>query len=325
MQLIHKLGRLLFPPKKNVLFYRDFQGLTGGHLKVWHYFQHVASSKHYQPNIYFTPHSDWLDNPWSHVRAQCFTEWHPEQTDILFMEGMDWQALSITPKMPIINLIQHVRHTYPHNPRYAFLKQRAIRIGVSPEVTAALEQTSCVNGPIFNNSNGLDNSSLPAIPSEDSRDIDVLIIGLKEPTLAADLAQRICELYPQLHTVTLTQLMLRQDFLKALTRSKIAIFLPMFEDKEGFYLPALEAMALRTLVICPDCVGNRSFCLPNVNCFRPEYRLNELLHSLYCALQLSKVEFHDLLDNATKTAQEYTLERERKVFLNILENIEQIW
>lgn len=325
MQLIQRLSHLIFPPKKNVLFYRDFQGLTGGHLKVWHYFQHVTSSKHYQAEIYFTPDSSWLDNPWSQVKSQCLTEWNSEQTDILFMEGLDWQALTSTPKTPVINLIQHVRHTYPHNPRYAFLKQRAIRIGVSPEVTAALEQTPCVNGPIFNNPNGLDNSTFPPILSDNARDIDVLIVGLKEPVLAENLAQRARELYPQLHTVVLTQLMPRQDFLNELARSKIAIFLPMFEDKEGFYLPALEAMALRTLVICPDCVGNRSFCLPNINCFRPEYQVDALLHSLYCALQLSQVEFRDLLENGNRTVREYTLDRERKVFLNILENIEQIW
>jgi len=49
------------------------------------------------------------------------------------------------------------------------------------------------------------------------------------------------------------------------------VFLPNQKEGEGFYLPALEGMAVGTLVIFPDCIGNRSFCLSGYNCFRPDY------------------------------------------------------
>ena len=36
----------------------------------------------------------------------------------------------------------------------------------------------------------------------------------------------------------------------------MTLFLP--NQREGVYIPGLEGMALGTLVVCPDCVGNRS-------------------------------------------------------------------
>ena len=50
-------------------------------------------------------------------------------------------------------------------------------------------------------------------------------------------------------------------------RARVTVLVP--NPKEGFYLPAVEAMAAGTLVVCPDCVGNRAFCLDEVNCLRP--------------------------------------------------------
>ena len=69
----------------------------------------------------------------------------------------------------------------------------------------------------------------------------------------------------------LTEHVPRDEFLDAMRRARVTLFLP--NEEEGFYLPALEGMALGTIVVCPDCVGNRSFCLPGVNAFRPDYRL----------------------------------------------------
>ncbi len=39
---------------------------------------------------------------------------------------------------------------------------------------------------------------------------------------------------------------------------------------EGFCLPALEAMAAGTAVVCTDAHGNRDFCVDGVNCLMPE-------------------------------------------------------
>jgi len=50
--------------KYTVLFHRDFKSFTGGHLKVWDYFQHVNSSENFNAEISFTPQSNWNNNPW---------------------------------------------------------------------------------------------------------------------------------------------------------------------------------------------------------------------------------------------------------------------
>ena len=52
-------------------------------------------------------------------------------------------------------------------------------------------------------------------------------------------------------------------------RARVTVLVP--NPKEGFYLPGVEAMAAGTLVVCPDCVGNRSYCMDGENCFRPAY------------------------------------------------------
>jgi len=54
--------------KKTVLFHRDYAGFTGGHLKVWDYYQHVLMSDVFKPEIFFTSESVWLNNPWSELK-----------------------------------------------------------------------------------------------------------------------------------------------------------------------------------------------------------------------------------------------------------------
>jgi len=48
-----------------VLFYRYYRGFTGGHLKVWDYYDHVKASSNFIPQIYFSAESVWDSlNPW---------------------------------------------------------------------------------------------------------------------------------------------------------------------------------------------------------------------------------------------------------------------
>ena len=49
-----------------------------------------------------------------------------------------------------------------------------------------------------------------------------------------------------------------------MARARVTLYLP--NRLEGFYIPALEGMALGTLVVCPDSVGNRSYCRDGENC-----------------------------------------------------------
>lgn len=311
---------------QNVLFHRDFRGFSGGHLKVWDYFNHVRHSPNNRPHIYFSKETVWdSSNPWFDMRSEALNSPQEIKPDILFLAGFDWLMVPESQRpqhaLPIINLIQGIRHGEVENPRYQFLRHKAIRICVSDEVRSVVSGTNVVNGPVVTILNGIDLSALPECLPIEERDIDILIVGLKRPQIALRLYHDLKPFVSDLEV--LTTRILRSDFLNRLNRAKITIFFP--DETEGFYLPALEGMALGTLVVCPDCVGNRSFCLPGYNCFRPEYALQDILNAANAAFQLSDSEFRQMLLNAKLTVAKYDLMQERKLFLELLENVPQLW
>ena len=115
----------------------------------------------------------------------------------------------------------------------------------------------------------------------------------------------------------------RPDFLQEIGNAKVTVFVP--NPTEGFYLPALEGMALGTAVVCPDCVGNRAFCLPGRNCFRPGFRIDEIVQAALAALDLGEAERRLLLDSAFRTATEHDLSKERRAFYHVLRNLDTLW
>lgn len=319
---------LPLPARQSFLFYRDYGGFTGGHLKVWDYFNHVQFSQRYSPLIYFTPQSSWdASNPWLNLERKLILSQPLEYSDIIFMEGLDWQFLDERYKnnspIPIINLIQHVRHAYPDNPRYPFLKYKAIRICVSTEIKTYLEATDQVNGEIFVIPCGLDLNLIPQGIDWHQKEDKILIAALKEPELGQTLKIELEKIGKNVELLT-TQLP-RTEYLQKLNRAKITLFLPNQTEGEGFYLPALEGMAVGTLVICPDCIGNRSFCHSGRNCLRPEYTIESLLNALQQALQYSQIQIGEMLTHGKQTAHEHDLLKERQAFLEILDNIHEIW
>jgi hypothetical protein len=89
--------------KQLVLFHRDFRAFTGGHLKVWDYFNHVASSPTHEARITFSPESKWdSTNPWFNSRGYV-VEWEPAKADMLFLAGTDWRALPDSKKACLPN------------------------------------------------------------------------------------------------------------------------------------------------------------------------------------------------------------------------------
>ncbi len=306
----------------DVLFHRDYQGFSGGHLKVWDYFQHVAQSRRFVPHVYFTPSSVWDEtNPWAGMRPQARRRWAPDEADVLFLAGEDWNALPAAARRqfarPTINLIQGVRHADPGQPLAQFLGNRAVRICVSPEVSDAVLATGLVNGPVFTVSNGIDRRLLPTPPK--TRDIDILVAGAKNPAMAEEVEKRLVSARVR----CLRHPVLRSEFLEALSRSEVAVLLPL--QAEGFYLPALEAMALGAIVVCPDCVGNRSYCLDGVNCFRPAYALNGIVEAALAARSLDEGSKAAMLMRAGQTVSNHDLSNERSLFLGILENVFDLW
>jgi glycosyltransferase involved in cell wall biosynthesis len=197
-------------------------------------------------------------------------------------------------------------------------------------VTSALEATGRVRGPLITIRDGIDFDAL-AKASKGSRDIDLLIVASKAraPTpgspaapgeLGRKLETRLRRPGRRIHLIE--SRVPREELLHWLGRSAVTLFLP--NRKEGFYLPALEGMALGTIVVCPDCIGNRSFCLPGRNCFRPRYEVGKLVEATEEALA-NHASLGEMIDEASRTAQEHDLVAERAAFLDVLRQVDAIW
>jgi len=299
-----------------LLFHRDFHGLTGGHLKVRHYFGHAGHSRRFQPRIYFTPESlRGGVNPWTGISPPPLEFWRPAEVGALFVAGLDWDAVPDPAPVPVINLIQGVRHADEGDPRRAFLARPAVRICVSDEVASAIKSTEIVNGPVHVIPNGIDLGELPS--SASPRDTAVLIAGMKNPPFAK--AVRECLRLEGIHAECLVDPLSRGEFLERLSRSVIVVTLPL--EREGFFLPALEAMAVGAVVVCPDCIGNRGFCRDRETAFRPRYTVEDVVAAAIAAATQAPSEAAAMRAAAIAESTKHGLEAERLAFLRILDAV----
>ena len=298
-------------------FYRDFRRFSGGHMKVWDYYCHTQHSDHFRPTIYFTPDSLFdASNPWGAAGEPIEDSWDPGAADALFLGGLDWFAVPEDCTTPVINLVQHVRHSDPSDVRYGFLSRRAIRICVSQPVADAVLATGQANGPVLTIPAGLDPNPFPKPAAK--RDIRVLIAGLKQPALAAELSATLAD--QGIPNVCLKKALPRQEFLRLLGLATVTVFLP--HHQEGFYLPALEGMGMGTLVVCPDCVGNRQFCEAEVNCLMPDYNLESLVSEVLRSVAMDAPTLARLTSAGQKRQALHGLSKEREDFLQLLETIQ---
>ena len=303
-----------------VLFFRNFQKFHGGHLKVWDYFNHVASSDRFTPYVTFTPNSAWDEtNPWSGADLRESSQPRP---DVLFLAGRDWEHVPEGQRddapVPVINLIQHVRHVETEA-LSRFFSHKAIRICVGYEVAEALLETGLVRGPVIAIPNGIDVARIVATHPERGRDIDLLVVANKQPELGRNLAAQWSD--RAVHLVD--RLVPRRELLALMTRAVVTLFLP--NPTEGFYLPALEGMALRTVVVCPDSIGNRSFCIPGQTAFRPGYDRDALIAATNEALALDGAGRAGFIAAGGEMAAKHDLTVERKRFLEVLNQADDMW
>jgi len=306
------------PTRRTVLFHRDFRGFAGGHLKVWHYFNHVAAAPRYRPLIHFTPQSLCDDtNPWSRAGTEV-VPWAPAAADVLFLAGFDWAAVPPSVDRPVVNLVQGFGHAVPGDPRHGFLARRAVRICVSAEVADALLATGRVNGPILTIPNAVDHESFPEPAGP--RDIPVLVAGAKRPDLAHAVAAELGRRGVAVHLVTAG--LGRTEFLALLARAEIAVPLPLSE--EGCFLPGLEGMALGALVVCPDCRGNRGWCRDGETGFRPAPTPEAIAAAVVAARALPPAERAALAARGRAAARSRSLADERREFLAILERLDEL-
>jgi glycosyl transferase family 1 len=293
---------------------------------VWDYFNHVRSSPRHEALVRFTEESVWDEsNPWTAASEHVVRFGELVQPDVLFLSGVDWRLIERAERpespIPIINLIQHVWHADPSDKlgRHRFLGHKAIRICVSPEITRALEDTGRVRGPIFTIPDAIDLERLAGFARGGRRDIDLLVFANKQPERGRAILDRIAGAG---ETHIIEQRTPHAEVLELMARAAVTMFVP--NPKEGFYLPAIEGMALGTIVVCPDCVGNRSFCLDGENCLRPAYDEDAIVAAAQEALA-RRDELDGMLARAAQTARAHDLMAERGAFLQILERVDELW
>lgn len=313
--------------KPKIWFYRNYQQFSGGHLKHAHYFRNTQSYPDFSPRICFEKHAAEppaiLQERSELWQGDSIKNWTPEAEDIFFIAGTDWRYLDkqgLAERLNTrINLIQHVRHAHENTELLSYLKRKAIRICVSQEVADAIHDTGIVNGPVIVIPNGVDLKlqATAAIENDSETDKKILIVGYKNQDFASQLSERLGQknIEYQLNLA----LRGRADYLEQLDEFGIVLCLPHAE--EGFYLPALETMALGKLTITMDCIGNRSFCLPNNNCLVAEYTLESAVACIQNALSLEKSTRNTLRLNGIKTAKTFSMQQETEKYHHLLKNL----
>jgi hypothetical protein len=223
--------------------------------------------------------------------------------------------------VPVVNLIQHVWHASPEDRlgRARFLPNKAIRICVSQEIQRAVERTGRVRGPVFTIPDAIDFDRFNRAASSGNRDLDLLVLANKQPERGHAILERLDGAGPS-HIIDARSP--QEEVVDLMSRAAVTVFVP--NPKEGFYLPALEGMALGTIVVCPDCVGNRSYCIDGVNCFRPAYSVETIAAAAREALA-GRHELTSMVAQGIETARRHDLQHERAAFLEILDRIEELW
>ena len=321
---------------RTVWFHRAFNGVTGGEVKHSHYFNHVERMPGFVPRVVFTGRPQ--DEAVVGQRRQLWpvggiddgSDWTPVAGDVLFVAGQDWRYLKSMAldgtNHPRINLVQHVRHANPGTELWSYLPMRAIRICVSAEVADAIAATGRPRGPIIAIPNGTDlqpwDWNEPSAHSAwVARPRRVVIVGYKRPELAMAMSSRLKEQAID-HNVVM-KFLDRDAFLGLLAMTQVVVCLP--HPTEGFYLPALEAMASGCVVVTLDAVGNRGFCRDGENCVLAHPDAESLASAVAHGLHLSEEALDGLLARSAETVMAHALEIERSRFHAVLGDVDSLW
>lgn len=313
-----------------VWFYRDYRGFSGGHLVHAWYYRFTREAPGFEPILCFSAQSlPGADNPWTIDPQHSRRRWLPSSGDVCFVAGLDWQHVAprggIDAQNPVINLIQGFGHAETGDPRWRFLDRRAIRLCVSAGVADAIRATGRVEGPVLVIENGTDIERLPDTEFDDKVERDVadsiLIVGYKNAALAGAVAEQIARHGIECHLVG--EQMPRQAFLDHLRGATMVVCCPLPE--EGFYLPALEAMALGCAVVVPVAGGNAAYCRDGDNCAICDYDPSSIVAGVLRLRSLPPDRKRQLLCSARDTATSRQPDRIREKYLDVLRNIDRIW
>ena len=319
-----------------VWFHREYRRFTGGHVKHAQYFEHACRLPGFDARLTFTgaPVCERLARErralWRAADSRLAERWEPAKNDVLFLAGTDWRYLQASGLQqlpnPRLNLVQHVRHAEAGTELHGFLRERAVRLCVSQQVADAVRGTRRANGPVFTIPNGTD--AMPAALGEaangcadGARRWPIAVVGYKRSDLASGLSQRLDA--ANVPHCNLLGFLDRRRFIDWLGDSDVVVCLP--RATEGFYLPALEAMACGCVVVTLDCVGNRSFCVDGENCLVADATVEALLDATQRAWRMPKARRARMLAAARATAIEHSLQRERERLGEVLGALDDLW
>jgi glycosyltransferase involved in cell wall biosynthesis len=286
----------------------------------------VRSSPSHQARIRLSPESIWdQSNPWWGSPEALVAPEEEIAPDVLFLAGMDWRALTPAQRsrsqVPIINLVQDFRAVREDGPLRDFLSHRAIRICVSEQIAEALGGRASPDAPILTVPIGIDLEQLPPARPAEERTTDCVLLAFKEPLVGRAIARRLTG---SGHRVRLLDRPVsRVELLEAIADARVSVHLPA--SIEGAYMPALESMALDTVVVCPDAVGNRGFCRDGETCLVPRRSKRAIVRAALRALRASPEDLQPMLAGAREEAMRRGLADERARFLEILGRAKELW
>ena len=219
------------------------------------------------------------------------------------------------PTTPLLRLIQGFAPLGVDHP--FFHKQKdAINICVSQPLADRLK-SFFPDAVVEVIPNGIDVGQVPG----KEKSLDILIVGNKNRTMAREAYELLRDEVGSV--VLLDRALDRNTFLTQLALARIAVFFP--RQTEGWYLPASEAMALNTFVVCPDVEGNRHYLRHNINGLMPPYQLSTIVDATLHAVHMQPSRMESMLSEAKRTAERFSLENQKMLFSRILGTCPRMW
>ncbi len=248
-----------------VLFVRTFVRPTGGNVTVRDLFYHALAYPRFDARIWFAPGSRhaqsdlWSDLPAGRVVAD--PDW--DAYDLVVVNGKDWRLLpQHDAPFRVIHTVQHLGYAADAELR-GYLEREAVRICISSAVEQSIRPYA--NGPVVLIPNGVDTALFH--PDATRRAGSVVMWAGKAPELGAAVASRLAA--AGVATDVIVEWLPRAEFAARLRAADVVVALPL--AAEGFYRPALEAMACGAAVVCSDAAGNRGHCIDGETCVQPPH------------------------------------------------------
>lgn len=297
---------------RKILFVKKSGRISGGHIKFHDYFEHCLRHPELDPYVYLAyERTRGPGTIWESDNERIISELNVDPYDLLFIDGRDWELLPPEAECKtVIHLMQDFRHGDADDPRFAFLSQEALRICISPELADAIRPHA--RGPVAVIPNGIDTKLFAPGAKEPG---SVLVWARKDRELGKSIRSALAA--PGATVRLLTRPIAREEFAGMLATAEI--FVGLTKEREGFFLPGLEAMASGCAVVCADAVGNRSYCSDRETCRIA--RFGDLDDHVRVAEELlaDRQQLDALRARGTEVARAYTLEREQTKFHRFIE------